>query len=63
MPTMRPSVPTGAGAFTPGADFGGGTLLPRAYSVQAIATFIPEPATLTLLGLGALALLRRRRRR
>jgi len=53
----------GAGAFTPGADFGGGTLLPRAYSVQAIATFIPEPATLTLLGLGALALLRRRRRR
>ena len=35
---------------------------PRTYAFEVNVAFIPEPATLSLLALGGLALLRRKRR-
>jgi hypothetical protein len=50
----------GTGNITLDQNLAGGSAYNRAYSVQAYS-LIPEPATLSLVGLGALALLRRRR--
>jgi hypothetical protein len=54
----------GSGSFLPGTAFGAGTVLPRAYSIQAFAV-VPEPSTFALaaLGLLSLAVFGRRRKR
>ena len=44
------------------SDIGQVAIMPAGVTIGDLSTAIPEPATITLLGLGALSLLRRRRR-